>query len=1003
MNVNGSRFQLLLGAHDWGRCRVVDQDGSERRLAGWWSAPPVASPANDESATLEPAPLTWDALRQELRLQRQSIALADTPGEAPLTLDARRSAAADKNGNIYWIDADPRRLRVRSVGSERESAFWPDSGPNGAWRGSDFGPLSAAIQDLPHYQALAVTEDHYLVVAFSGAAASGLLAFDLVGGGPPQETLWPAGLVIAPFAMIPRRGGGVWILDRPTGGPSPRLWELDRRLALVQRHAGTAPAAAEPELFQPPAGPRRTRPVGAAPAGIDLGALGIGDPIAVAAQGRSTLLILDRQGPAGPSRIYRLAFRAGAWRAEGPVPLRHLAHDCVFAHAAVRDAQAAGPLLLVATASGNQALAFAVGAESDPFGLYGAVELFPLRRYGGRALLQVQGAAWYDSGGPGPRWVPVVQQPRLRYREDAVLISPVLDGADLQCVWDRVLLDACCPADCGIEVWCRTADEAIALGTEQEGLAGSWGLQPEPRLRTEGMELPWLRAGAQRATRRGSGTGTWELLIQGQRGRYLQLRLRLSGNGTATPWLRALRCWYPRLSYPVRYLPAVYREDAGAGDFLERFLANMEGVNTELEGRIAQSQALLDPRCAPSETLDWLASWFDLALDPAWEERRRRLFIAHAMDFFRWRGTVHGLRLALALTFDPCLDPDLFAGPAGNDGPPQGIRIVETYQTRVIGALAAGDPEAADAGPRLVQTTGGLWSPAEGAGRLAERHAQAVLGRPATAAEQLRPFALFGPTDPAWPAALSQQQQAAWADFCQTNLGFVPTAGAGERRRWQAFLRSRYPDSAALAQAHGRTDAGWDAIDLPPDWPEQGAQANDWRAYCNLPEPTRRRWQDFLARRYRRIERLRAAHQTTWPDFALIPLPDHCPGTAAAQTDWLQFERHLLGILRTAHRFSVLLPVASVTADPDEQTRRLGLARRIVELEKPAHTVFDVRFYWSLNRIGEARLGLDTLLGAGSRAPELIPDAILGRAYLGAGFVVGPPAPADGDRLLIAC
>jgi hypothetical protein len=81
--------------------------------------------------------------------------------------------------------------------------------------------------------------------------------------------------------------------------------------------------------------------------------------------------------------------------------------------------------------------------------------------------------------------------------------------------------------------------------------------------------------------------------------------------------------------------------------------------------------------------------------------------------------------------------------------------------------------------------------------------------------------------------------------------------------------------------------------------------------------------------------------------------------------------------------------------------RRLQLARRIVELEKPAHTVFDVRFYWALNRIGEARLGLDTLLDAGSRAPQLLPDAVLGRVYLGASFAGGPKSPTDTDRYLL--
>jgi hypothetical protein len=92
-----------------------------------------------------------------------------------------------------------------------------------------------------------------------------------------------------------------------------------------------------------------------------------------------------------------------------------------------------------------------------------------------------------------------------------------------------------------------------------------------------------------------------------------------------------------------------------------------------------------------------------------------------------------------------------------------------------------------------------------------------------------------------------------------------------------------------------------------------------------------------------------------------------------------------------------------VTADPFQLEDRLGLARRLIDLEKPAHTVFDVRFFWAFNRVGEARLGLDTQLGAGSRAPELIPDAVVGRAYIGASFVSGPTRPRSGDRLLIDC
>ena len=64
----------------------------------------------------------------------------------------------------------------------------------------------------------------------------------------------------------------------------------------------------------------------------------------------------------------------------------------------MRDESPAPVQLLVATELGNQALAYGLGANSETFRLRGATELFPLRRFGGRALPNVQGAARYDSG-----------------------------------------------------------------------------------------------------------------------------------------------------------------------------------------------------------------------------------------------------------------------------------------------------------------------------------------------------------------------------------------------------------------------------------------------------------------------------------------------------------------------------------------------------------------------------------------------------------------------------
>ena len=64
-----------------------------------------------------------------------------------------------------------------------------------------------------------------------------------------------------------------------------------------------------------------------------------------------------------------------------------------------------------------------------------------------------------------------------------------------------------------------------------------------------------------------------------------------------------------------------------------------------------------------------------------------------------------------------------------------------------------------------------------------------------------------------------------------------------------------------------------------------------------------------------------------------------------------------------------------------------------MSLQKPAHTVFDVRFFWSAFRVGEARLGRDTVVDLGSRSPALLLPFVLGRGHLGEDVLGGDAAP----------
>ena len=930
MNVNDSRFHMLLGEADWAGCTVA---GSP--LKATWADRAVAG-ATD--AIDEQVP-SWDAAKGRLSLALLPEVLAPTPGEATLTPASRRAAAADRHGNLYVLGADRASIEVAGALQPHAAAFWPDPRYRPARSADPFQPAEPPLPAAPTFTALAVTATDYLIVAFDSAEGPGLLRFDLAAGGEPGVHRLDA-LVTDSFADLVSDGcGGLVALDAVGG----RVLRLDGALQPV---GASGPDEAE-DPFQPedPLAERRHAvaapplsvpvPVGLTPLQLIAGVAGEAILLAAGPGAGSTVLAIDP----GASAMREVAADPRAWvmgtRAEGPEERLHLVPP-----------------------SGNQALAFAIlrDAGGRISGLADRATLLPMRRFAGRALVLRGERLVYDSGEPAS-WVPLVEQKRRRFEPLNSLETAIFDGRDPQCEWDRIRLDACIPPGTSVRIWARAADDPTLLDASGEE---GWEPQPVPYLNRDGGELPGKRSIAMPATDPEHGVGCWDLLLQNVVGRYVRLRIELAGDGRNSPMLRALRLWYPRFSYNARFLPALYREEPGPADFLDRFLANMEGINTVLEGRIAAAQVLLDPRTARAETLDWLASWFDVMLDPSWPEERRRLFLRHVTEFLGWRGTRAGLSMALRLAFDEALcDKDFaFAGPLA-EGPGR-IRIVEQFSVagygyRVKGgATSAGGPAALPLAER--------WQPAEGAAGLLARAGA--------------PEALRGPlfVDNSLTVAEAEVARKVLSLAPQA-FGFTPQAGALERQGWQAFQIAR----------HGEIEAA----DLPQQHVTSAA-AEDWSDFLALTSATRSAWQAFLEQRYRRIGALREAYGAGWERFGEIPLPDFVPDREAAIRDWLLFEGQLLPRRRNAHRFTVLLPLRSVSRGSAELESDMALARRIVEIEKPAHTVCDVRFYWAMNRLGEARLGADTELGPGSRAPDLIPAAILGRSYLGSAFVGGP-------------
>lgn len=94
----------------------------------------------------------------------------------------------------------------------------------------------------------------------------------------------------------------------------------------------------------------------------------------------------------------------------------------------------------------------------------------------------------------------------------------------------------------------------------------------------------------------------YEAPVHAPPGRYLWLRLNLTGTVTLTPHVRAVRVECD--SHPLMaQLPRVYREDPVAESQLRRYLALVDGLLGEMADRAVERDRILDPRGAPVELL----------------------------------------------------------------------------------------------------------------------------------------------------------------------------------------------------------------------------------------------------------------------------------------------------------------------------------------------------------------------------------------------------------------
>lgn len=243
--------------------------------------------------------------------------------------------------------------------------------------------------------------------------------------------------------------------------------------------------------------------------------------------------------------------------------------------------------------------------------------------------------------GPGPalRQVTVTRQGRLpqgpqllylrqgaRVQRKGRIVTAPLDSGTSGFVWHRLVLEADLPPATALDVQTLTSDRPL----EDARLALEPDTNWSPRIVLTAGQRP-------------------ELLVQSGPGRYLWLRIGLTGDGSVTPQVRSVDVIGPRQS-SLRLLPEPFHEDPVSRDFVDRLLSYFDTVQAEIDHRITRFPATLAAHSAPDRAfLAWLASWFDLRFLAKWPDATRRAFLARVDEISRKRGTIAGMKLVLQL------------------------------------------------------------------------------------------------------------------------------------------------------------------------------------------------------------------------------------------------------------------------------------------------------------------------------------------------------------------
>ncbi len=98
------------------------------------------------------------------------------------------------------------------------------------------------------------------------------------------------------------------------------------------------------------------------------------------------------------------------------------------------------------------------------------------------------------------------------------------------------------------------------------------------------------------------------------------------------------------------FLPGIYRTSIYEGHtHLRDFLWIIRHMFDSVAMKVNNIANYFDPYTTPPEFLPWLASWIAFVLDEDWPEGKKRYLLRHAVEYYKIRGTVKGLKLFLSI------------------------------------------------------------------------------------------------------------------------------------------------------------------------------------------------------------------------------------------------------------------------------------------------------------------------------------------------------------------